>query len=319
MLLFDKSRVEELLDMRGCIEAMRKVLVEYASGETVQVLRTAMPFEARKILGVMPAAIPSAAMVGAKLITVFPDNFRRGLPSHQGIVVLFSTDDGSLQTILDGEAITAVRTAAVSAAATDALARQDAHVLCMLGSGLQARKHLEAMRLVRRIDAVRVWDIDRESAARYKAEMEAAHGIPVTDCCTDVCAAVSGADIICTVTSAVEPILFGDHISLGTHVNAVGACGATHRELDSSAMQRARLFCDSRESCMGEAGDYLIPLERREIGAEHLLGEIGEVLSKRLEGRRSDSDITVFEAQGLAVEDLAAAHYILRKAGGTGV
>ena len=313
MRYFDREQVSALLDMQGCISLMRDTLSDYSSGRTIQVLRTAMPAGENKILGVMPAASTQAGIVGAKIITVFPENFLRGLPSHQGIVVIFDLDTGSLKGIMDGEGITGIRTAAVSAAATDALARKDSHTLCILGSGLQARRHLEAIRLVRPIDAVRVWDISEESVRRFKAEMESAYSIPVTDCCGDVRAATEGADIICTVTSAHDPILMGAHVSPGTHINAVGACGATHRELDAEAVVKARFFCDSRESCMNEAGDFLIPLREGIVSEEHLLGEVGQVFTGELPGRTSPSDITVFEAQGLAVEDLAAANYIFKK------
>ena len=314
MQMFDRDMVEELLDMSGCIGAMRQVLADYSAGRTVQVLRTAMPFEPGKILGVMPAALPGLGLAGAKLLTVYPGNGRKGLPSHQGVVALFSSDDGRLAALCDAEAITGVRTAAASAAATDALARKDAHILCLMGTGLQARRHMEAMRLVRPIDKVRVWGRDRERTARFVREIADQYGIPVEDCCGDAEKAVSGADIVCTVTAATEPILFGRYLSPGTHVNAVGACGAVHRELDAEAVARARLFCDSRESCLSEAGDFLIPLKEGTISAGHLLGEVGRVFSGDLPGRLTDDDITLFESQGLAVEDLAAAHYVLQKA-----
>ncbi len=313
MRYFDKEQVERLLDMGGCINAMRKALTQYSLGSAVQVLRTAMPFAPGKILGVMPAALPDSGLVGAKLITVFPGNFQKGLPSHQGVVALFSAQDGSLQTILDAEAITGIRTAAVSAAVTDALARRDAHILCMMGSGLQARKHLEAMLLVRSVDEVRVWDVNEDSALRFKAEMEAKWNVKVIDCCRNAESAVRGADIICTVTSSPEPILFGAQLSPGVHINAVGACGAANRELDAEAVRRSRLYCDSRESCMSEAGDFLIPLKSGEVQPEQLLGEVGLVFAGKLKGRQSENDITLFEAQGLAVEDLAAAGYVMER------
>lgn len=314
MQYFDKNQVNQLLDMGGCIDLMRQTLIDYSTGKTIQVLRTAMPLAPSKVLGVMPSANTNLGIAGTKVITVFHDNFQRGLPSHQGAVILFDMEDGHLKTILDADAVTGVRTAAVSAAATDALARKDAHVLCVMGSGLQARRHVQAIRMVRDITEIRVWDISRESVKRFQAEMEKAYGVPVLDCCDDVRRAVEGADIICTVTAAHEPILFGAHISDGTHINAVGACLKQNRELDTEAVRRSRFFCDSRESCLNEAGDLMIPVELGELTEAHLLGEIGQVLTGQLEGRTSDADITVFEAQGLAVEDLAAANYVYEKA-----
>lgn len=313
MQYFDHNEVIQGLDMAGCIPLMRDTLADYAAGRATQILRSVMAVTPTKLLGLMPAANTQTNVVGTKVITVFPENFQRGLPSHQGVVLLFDLDTGALKAVLDGDGITAIRTAAASAAATDALARPDAHVLCILGSGLQARRHLEAMRLIRPIDQVRVWDINRESVQRFKAEMEALHGLPVLDCCDDVQKAVTGAHIICTVTSAREPILFGAHLTPGVHINAVGACGAALRELDSSAIRMGRLFCDSRESCMNEAGDFLIPLRAGEVEESHLLGEIGKVFSGELQGRLTPDDITIFETQGIAAEDLAAANYIYEK------
>lgn len=182
MHYYEKEVVCALLDMGGCIRLMRDVLIDYSAGRTIQTLRSVLPVSERKLLGLMPAANTAAGIMGVKAITVFPDNFQRGLPSHQGVVLLFDLDTGMLKALLDGDAITGVRTAAVSAAATDALARKDAHTLCILGSGLQARRHLEAIHLVREIREVRVWDIVPESVRRYKAEMEAKFGIPVVDC-----------------------------------------------------------------------------------------------------------------------------------------
>lgn len=311
MIFVDADTVEQMLSMDRCIDLMRQTLMEYSMGGVVQVLRTAMTIGEGKILGVMPSAINSRRAAGAKIITVFPGNFHRGLPSHQGVVVLFETEYGRIRAVVDGEAITGIRTAAMSAAATDALARKDARILCVMGSGLQARRHLEAMRLVRDIEEVRVWDVSRDSAARYAEEMSLHHGIPVYDCSGDAERAVSGADIICTVTAAKEPILFGKYVAPGAHINAVGACAAGDREIDSDLAAQARFFGDSRESVMGEAGDFLIPLAEGRFAESHFLGEIGQVLTGNLTGRANEGDITVFEALGLAVEDLAAADYVV--------
>ena len=310
MQLIDKAAVEAHLAMADCIGLMREALLRISTGQALQPLRTAMRVDDHCLLGIMPAADPGQQAAGAKLITVMPGNFQKGLPSHQGVVVLFETQTGALRAIVDGEAVTGIRTAAVSAVATDALARADAHVLCVLGSGLQARRHFEAIRLVRDIRQVRVWDIDAASAARYAREMQARHGIPVLDCAHDVASAVAGADIVCTVTAAQTPILLGAHVSPGTHINAVGACTPAARELDTALMQAARLYGDSAESVRHESGDYLIPLREGAIPAAHLLGELGQVLAGTLAGRTDAADITVFEALGLAAEDVAAARWL---------
>lgn len=313
MRVIESQEVSELLPMDECIRLMRDTLIEYSHKEARQVLRTAMVIDPQKILGVMPAAIHSRQIAGAKILTVFPGNFKKGLPSHQGVVVTFETDTGAIRAVVDGEAITGIRTAAVSAVATDALARPDAHVLAMLGSGSQARRHLDAIRRVRNITEVRVWDIDTVSAARYTEEMTGAFGIPVVNCCGDVQRAVGNADIICTVTSSRQPILFGAHVSPGTHINAVGACSAADRELDTEIVRRSRFFGDSSESVHKEAGDYLLPLREGAIDDHHFLGEIGSVVTGDIAGRKSPDEITVFEALGLAVEDLAAADYVTAK------
>jgi ornithine cyclodeaminase len=313
MLFINGDIVEKELLMKSCIDLMRKILVEYSRREALQVLRTAMKIGEKKILGVMPSALMSQQVAGAKIITVFPSNYQKGLPSHQGVVVLFETETGALKAIVDGEAITGIRTAAVSAVATAVLAREDAHILCVMGSGLQARRHLEAIRLVRTITEVRVWDINKAAAALYAEKMQARHGIPVYDCSENPERAVSGADIICTVTAARQPVLFSGYVSPGAHINAVGACAAADRELDTELVRRARFFGDSIESVTRESGDFIIPLQEGAISERHLLGEIGQVLSGELPGRVHSEDITVFEALGLAVEDLAAADYIARR------
>ena len=170
MQYFDRSQVLELLDMSGCIDLMRDTLMDYSTGKTIQVLRTAMPLAPRKVLGLMPSANTNLGIVGTKVITVFHDNFQRGLPSHQGVVLLYDLDDGHLKAVLDADGITGIRTAAVSAAATEALARKDSHILCIMGSGLQARRHVEAMCLVRDITEVRVWDISRGNETVFPAK-----------------------------------------------------------------------------------------------------------------------------------------------------
>lgn len=316
MQYFDREQVETLLPMQDCIALMRQTLLDYTQKNAVQVLRTAMQVEESKILGVMPAAYLPLGVAGTKVITVFPGNFKRGLPSHQGVVVLFDTETGALRAVVDGEAVTGVRTAAVSAVATDRLARKGAEVLAILGAGQQARRHLQAISMVRPIREVRVWDIDPAAAARYAAEMQQRYGILVRDCSANVHSAVKGSDIICTVTAAKQPVLFGADVAPGTHINAVGACAAADRELDTALVQKARLFCDSVQSAKAEAGDYLIPLQQGAIAPGHLLGELGAVLSGTLAGRVADNDITIFEALGLAVEDLAAANAVAQRAAG---
>lgn len=310
MLFISEQQVSELLDLKSCIGLMKDTLCALAKGEASQVLRVAMEIEERKILGLMPATIRTRAITGAKIITVFPDNFKKAMPSHQGIITVFDTNTGALKAIIEAEAVTGVRTAAVSALATDYLARKDAEVLCILGSGLQARKHLEAISFVRDIKEAYIWDINEDSLKRFKEEMHMKFSIPI-HICTDISKAVENADIICTVTSAKNPILFGKDVKKGAHINAVGACTPDCRELDTEIVKKSRVFGDRIESTLAEAGDFLIPLSEGAITKEHLLGELGDVILGNLEGRKNDGDITIFEALGLAVEDLASADYII--------
>lgn len=312
MIYITGEQVKELLDMESCIKLIRETLPALSKGEATQILRTAMKLEGRNVLGVMPAAISSKKIAGTKIITVFPDNFKKGLPSHQGIVAVLEAETGSLKAIVEGDAITAIRTAAVSAVATDLLSRRDSGVLAILGSGLQARKHLEAIKLVRNIKQVFVWDINMESAKRYSKEMSERFGIPVRVCVTSE-EAVKAADIICTVTAATEPVLFGRHVKKGTHINAVGACTPNCRELDTELVKSCSLYSDCIESTINEAGDYLIPLNEGAISEEHILGEIGDIILGKIKGRENDEEITVFEALGLAVEDLAASDFVINK------
>lgn len=318
MLILGREEVERLLPMGECIEVMAEALSILARGEALQPLRQAhwLP-DRRGLLGVMPGALldgEEGAVLGIKVITVFPGNHEKGEESHLGSVLLFEAEMGKLLAILDAAAVTAIRTAAVSALATRLLAREDAGDLALLGSGVQARSHLAALREVRPLSRVRVWSRHPESARRFADEESARHNLPVEAAAT-AREAVEGADLVCTVTSAREPVLEGAWLAPGAHVNAAGACMPAARELDTEAVRRARLFVDRRESALAEAGDLLIPIRNGELGEDHIAGELGDVLVGRLPSRRSPDEITLLESLGLAVEDLAAARHVWRKAG----
>ncbi len=318
MLILGREEVERLLPMGECIEVMAEALATLARGEALQPLRQAhwLP-DRRGLLGVMPGALldgEDGAVLGIKVITVFPGNHARGEESHLGSVLLFEAEMGKPLAILDAAGITEIRTAAVSALATRLLAREDAGDLALLGSGVQARSHLAALREVRPLRRVRVWSRHPESARRFAAEESARHGLPVEAVAT-ARDAVEGADLVCTVTSAREPVLEGAWLAPGAHINAAGACTPMARELDTEAMLRARLFVDRREAALAEAGDLLIPLREGRLGEDHIAGELGDLLLGRIPGRRSPDEITLFESLGLAVEDVAAARHVWRKAG----
>ncbi|MCL1975695.1 MAG: ornithine cyclodeaminase family protein [Firmicutes bacterium] len=296
--------------MKSCIQLMKQTLIDFTTGRAQQVLRTAIPLEDGNVLGLMPAVIPGQKIAGAKIISIFPQNSGFGLPSHQGVVVVFETSTGKLHALVDGEAITAIRTAAVSAVASDLLARENAQTLAIIGSGLQARKHLEALTMVREIKSVFVWDIDNDSAKNYASEMREKYLLPIQVCPTSQ-QAIKEADIICTVTSAKEPVIFGQDIKEGAHINAVGACLPGARELDSATLARGRIYADSLVSFMNEAGDFLIPFSLGIVTKEIIVGELGAALAGNISGRQNDDEITIFESLGLAIYDLAAAHFVI--------
>jgi alanine dehydrogenase len=315
VLNLGREEVERLLPMGECIEVMAEVLSALARGEALQPLRQAhwLP-DRRGLLGVMPGALlGDEAVLGIKVITVFHGNHAHGEESHQGSVLLFEAEMGKPLAILDAAAITAIRTAAMSALATRLLAREDAGDLALLGSGVQAKTHLAALREVRPLRRVRIWSRQAERAAYFAEEESARHGLPV-EAAASARDAVEGADLVCTVTSSREPVLEGAWLAPGAHVNAVGACTPATREVDTETILRARVFVDRRESAMAEAGDLLIPIREGAVGEDHIAGELGDLLLGRVAGRRSAEEITLFESLGLAVEDLAAARHVWRKA-----
>jgi ornithine cyclodeaminase len=312
MLVLSQSDVHRLLTMPKCVELMRGTLSALARGEATLPLRTvfAIPDGA---FAVMPAALSNPSTVGAKLITVLPKNHGTQYDSHQGAVLLFDTGNGSLLSVMDASSITQIRTAAASGVATDALARQSATSLGILGAGVQGQSHLEAMCAVRPLKSAKIWSRNRDSAeslakvAREKFGLDAAAVGSASE-------AVTGLDIVCATTSATEPVLLGEWLTPGTHVNAVGASQRHAREIDSATVVRSRLYVDRRESALKEPGDIIVPIENGEITPDHILGEVGEVLIGTAPGRTSDSDITLFKSLGLAIEDLASAHFLYAEA-----
>jgi ornithine cyclodeaminase/alanine dehydrogenase-like protein (mu-crystallin family) len=306
-LILSHDDVERMLTMPECIAAMEDALKALALGEVHQPLRSLVRAEgAAGFLGVMPAYRGGArAAYGLKEVCVFPGNPMLGLDTHLGAVLLHDGETGELRAVINASAITAIRTAAVSAVATKLLARTDARVLTIVGAGVQARTHLAAIPLVRDIGEIRI-----VSRTRVKAETIA--GATVYDSIEE---AVRGADVIVTVTSSREPVLRREWLSDGAHINAVGSSVAVARELDSATVAASALYVDRRESTLNESGDYLGALRDGAIsGPDHIRGEIGELLLQRVEGRRSDREITVFKSLGLAIEDLVAAQFLYDKA-----
>ena len=296
--------------MAECISVMEDALAALARGQAQLPLRQVLMLpDGRGAFAAMPAHLTTPAALGIKVISVFPGNQGTEYDSHQGAVLLFETERGRLLAIMDASSITAIRTAAVSALATRVLARPDAGTLALLGSGVQAATHLAALALVRPLRQVRVWSRDKAHVEGFVARARARHPFAV-EAAAGAREAVEGADLVCTLTSSREPVVKGEWLRPGVHVNAVGASVRTARELDSAAVARARLFVDRRESALSEAGDFLIPRGEGVIGDDHIVGELGDVLVGRTEGRRSTEEITLFKSLGLAVEDVASAHRI---------
>lgn len=305
--------MRRLLPMVDAIEAMEAVLCAHARARTVLPLRTVVPVAGHGSLYVMPAWTAEPEALAVKLITLFPGNAAQGKETHQGIVVLFGAD-GAVEALIEGGSLTAIRTAAVSAVATRALSNPDASVLAILGSGVQARSHFEAMCAVRPIQRVRVWSRTTANAAAFARVIQEATGEVEIAVAESAREAVRGADIICTVTGSPIPVIEGAWIDGGTHINAVGASTAKTRELDSDTVARARFFVDSREAALAEAGDLLIPLGEGRFGPDHIAGELGDVLLGSRPGRLAQEDITIFESLGLAIEDAAAARVLAHSA-----
>jgi ornithine cyclodeaminase len=313
------AEVRELLPMSECVELMRRTMIAVSEGRAVLPLRSllVMPGD-RGMLGNMPGYLAEPECFGVKLVSLMPHNKPPQHSSHLGLVLLFEPLHGCPVALVDAAEITAIRTAAASGLATRLLARPDAGDLAVLGAGEQARSHLEAMRSVRELRRIRVWARDPGNAQVF-AQVEAARcgiGIEVS---TSVRDAVAGADIICTVTKAREPILMGDWIMPGAHLNVVGSSVATAAEIDTPAVAMARFFVDSRNSTVHEAGEYLRALAAGAITSAHILAEIGEIANGSKKGRISPRDVTLYKSLGIAPQDLAAAHYVLQKACAAGV
>jgi ornithine cyclodeaminase len=313
-LIISQDEIQRLLTMPRCISAMHDCLAALARGEAVLPLRSIVRLpETPNILGTMPGYLGVGPALGVKVITVFPGNHGTPLDSHQGAVLLFDPNDGSLRAVLDATSITAIRTAAVSAVATRLLARADANQLAILGAGVQGRAHLDAIAAVRPITHVLIWSRSTERARALARIAEEKHGVEAVVEATAE-RAVRGASIVCTTTASTEPVLKGEWLAPGTHVNAVGACTPNARELDTRAVVRSRLYVDRKESALAEPGDILVPLKEGAIEASHIVAEIGAVAAGFAPGRGNAEEITLFKSLGLAVEDLAAADLVCRTA-----
>lgn len=305
------EEVRRLLTMEECIEAMRAALRDVSSGDGTMLQRGMLPLPADNKFALMGGADLQTGLCGAKVI-VFPGAEAARRRTSQGVIPLFDCKTGGLAAIVDAEQITAVRTAAASAVATGLLARKSASSLAILGAGRIGRMHIEAIRLVRPIETVYIWN---RTLARAQECCRQAAGLGLRAVlCTSAEEAVRAADIVCTVTQAREPVLLGRWLKPGAHVNAVGACSPMARELDDEAVLRSCVYADQREAALRDSGDLAIPLKAGTWSAQAICGEVGQVLSGELPGRRSEEEITLFESVGISLEDLCAAALVFRKA-----
>jgi alanine dehydrogenase len=319
-LILDEAAVSRCLDRAELIPLMRRTLAEFSSGGALQPVRARLPITAHdSALYVMPGYVGSSEALAVKLVSVAHGNAARGLPAHLATVLLFDPVTGALLALLDGRLITEERTAAVSAAAAEVLARANAKTLALIGSGIQARSHLEAMCRVRRIESVRVWSPSRERREAFARSHGTAEMRVVAT--SDARSAVNDADLVVTATASPEPVVFGEWLAEGTCVLAIGASRGDVRELDGEVLRRSSVYVDSRAAAASEAGEVLLAEREGAIPPDHVCGEIGEVFAGRIPGRTNDAEITLFKSLGQAVEDAATARmvYLRAKAAGEGV
>ena len=316
--LLNATAVRALLPVKNCTALMRQAMSLGATTATIQPIRQALYHPDRRgLLSMMPGYTGNPEWLGIKVMTVFPGNFGTALGSHQGFVHLFDTTNGAPRAILDGREITAIRTAAATAVATDVLAPPSASTLAIFGYGEQARTHLEAVTQVRQFDRALVWGRDLARAKQFAAAESAHYDFEITAVATAEEAAA--ADVLCTTTAAKEPFFEGRWLRPGHHLNVVGSSIPTTSEIDVATVAKARMFVDFKDSALALAGDFRRAKEAGVVGDDHILGTIGDVLTGRVIGRTSDRDITLFKSLGMVAEDLVAADFILREAERQGV
>jgi alanine dehydrogenase len=308
-LWLSESDVRAALSMPALIDAMESALIAFSAGRVVQPVRTVLELRERSFFALMPAYAQEHALFGAKLVTVIPENHGTAFPSHQAIISLSDPVTGELLALMDGRYITESRTAAVSAVSARHLARADAAVLALIGSGVQAHSHLEALPLVRSFREIRVWSPNAAHAAHFAS----AAGVPVLAARTAE-AAVRGADVVVLVTASVTPVIDHSWIAPGTHVIGVGACRPNQREMHPALVARSYLVVDSRAAALQESGDILLAMQEGHFAADHIAAELGEVAGGRRRARGDAAEITVFKSLGLAIEDVVSAGLVYRSA-----
>ncbi|WP_374452749.1 ornithine cyclodeaminase family protein [Phenylobacterium sp.] len=312
MRVIDRREVAERLTYDLAIPIVREAMIAFSTGQTRQLLRSIIPLAEGRMFGLMPGAMGEDAPFGAKVISVYPENFAKGRQSHQGLIVLFDPATGAPACVVHAGEVTAIRTAAASAAATDALARPEARRLALLGYGEQAATHARAISKVRPLEQIAVWGRSLERAQAFAASIGDELGVPAA-AFADAKDAVAEAAIICTVSAAKEPILKGAWVAPGTHVNVVGSSYAGPVEIDDELVVRARFIADSREGVLAQGAEYLKAREAGLIDERHVVGEIGQVFAGQLEGRQNPFQVTIYKSLGHVVQDLASAWALFKQ------
>lgn len=316
--LINGSIIRELLTPEVCISLLEETMRQVSRGEAVLPLRQAMPLpNGRGLFGMMPGYLGAGPdrpdTFGIKLLSLFPENSKVGLPSHLGLMVLSEAETGKPLAILNADIITSLRTAAASGLATRVLSRPDSQILAIIGTGEQARSHVRAMLSVRDIKEILVWGRNEAHAQALCEQFSDIDGV-VCEPRPTVEAAVRNAEIICTVTASKTPILYGRWISVGAHLNLVGSSTATVSEVDTEAVTRGKFYVDYRNSALNEAGELLKAIEQGAISESHILGEIGSVMLGEIPGRQRSDDITIYKSLGISAQDLSVAWYLYRHA-----
>jgi ornithine cyclodeaminase len=315
LIVLSASDVHAALSYDACISAVRRAMIAHSSGRTRHLLRSFIGMGEGRIFAQMPAALSTDGYFGAKLVSVFAEPDNPTHRAHRGVVVLFEGSAGKPVCVADAAAVTHIRTGAASAVATDALARPDACVLSVLGTGNQAESHIEALSVVREFAKIIVWGRNEQRARTFVERMAKETGLDIR-AAASARTAVADADVVCTVTSASEPILEGDWLPPGAHVNLVGSSVPGPVEVDDRLVVDSRFFVDCREHVVKHGAEFLRAKQAGLIDDDHIVAEIGEVLGGRKQGRQSPADITVYKSLGHAVQDLAAVAYLYEQAAG---
>lgn len=316
MHLVSAKEVEAALSWPEVVDVVKNAMIEVSKGRIVAPQRSMMPVDGRNSMGVMPGAMQNPAVHGIKLISLYPDNPKKGLSSHQGLMAIFDSETGTPIAGLEAGALTALRTPAATVAATHALARKNAEIFTILGTGEQAHRHIEAFLACTTAKEIRVWGRRYDAAKALIQRLQSLNPTAsIVHAVEDIRQAVAGADVITCATAAPSAILKGAWLEAGQHVNLVGASIRKFREIDGEGVSRLRYFVDSRDSATSQAGEYLDELENGTITADHIICEIGEVLGGDVEGRLNDEQITGYKSLGVAAQDLSVSWAIVQKLG----